>query len=118
MVIPNALIRIFMTPTKEVWQIASSIIRCYGLSFLLLPLNVFSTYYFQAVMKPKAAFTVSVSRGLVISGILIFLLPVLAGADSIWFAMPLTELFVAVYVVCMIMRYTRQFSAERRRSYE
>ena len=118
MVIPNALIRIFMTPTKEVWQIASSIIRCYGLSFLLLPLNVFSTYYFQAVMKPKAAFTVSVSRGLVISGILIFLLPVLAGADSIWFAMPLTELFVAVYVVCMIMRYTRQLSAERRRSYE
>lgn len=69
-------------------------------------------------MKPKAAFTVSVSRGLVISGILIFLLPVLAGADSIWFAMPLTELFVAVYVVCMIMRYTRQLSAERRRSYE
>ena len=58
-------------------------------------------------MKPKAAFIVSISRGLIISGILILLLPVVTGADSIWFAMPLTELFVAGYVVCMITRYTR-----------
>ena len=107
LLIPNQFIRIFMTPTEEVLQIAPGIIRCYGLSFLLLPLNIFSTYYFQAVMKPKAAFIVSISRGLIISGILILLLPVVTGADSIWFAMPLTELFVAVYVVCMITRYTR-----------
>lgn len=35
---------------------------------------------------------------------------VLAGADSIWFAMPLTELLVAVYVVCMMLRYTKQLA--------
>lgn len=92
-------------------KIAAGIIRSYGLSFLLLPLNIFSTYYFQSVMKPKAAFVVSVSRGLIISGILIILLPVIAGADAIWFAMPLTELIVAVYVVCMIIRYTGQLSS-------
>lgn len=80
----------------------------------LLPLNVFFTYYFQAVLKPKAAFIVLVSRGLVVSGIFIFLLPALAGADSIWFAMPLTELFVAIYVVCMIRRYTKSLSTERK----
>lgn len=107
-----------MTPTEEVLQIAPAIIQTYGLSFLLLPLNIFSTYYFQAVMKPKAAFIVSISRGLVISGILILLLPVIAGADSIWFAMPLTELLVAVYVVCMIVRYTKQLSDERKGSHE
>lgn len=72
MAIPNQLIRIFMSPTEAVLQIAPAIIRSYGLSFLLLP--------------------------------------VLAGADSIWFAMPLTELLVAVYVVCMIIRYTKQLS--------
>ena len=75
------------------------IIRCYSLSFLLLPLNIFSTYYFQAVMKPKTAFVVSILRGLIISGILILLLPVVSGANSIWFAMPLTEFAVAIYVV-------------------
>ena len=116
--IPNRFIRLFMSPTEEVLQIAPAIIRCYGLSFLLMPLNIFSTYYFQAVMKPKAAFVVSISRGLVISGILILLLPVVAGADSVWFAMPITELIVAIYVVSMIARYTKQLSTERKGVYE
>ncbi len=112
--IPNQFIHLFMSPTEEVLQIAPAIIRYYGLSFLLMPLNIFSTYYLQAVMKPKAAFVVSISRGFIISGILILLLPVVTGANSIWFAMPLTELLVAVYVVWMIARYTKQLSTERK----
>lgn len=71
-------IHLFMSPTEEVLQIAPGIIRDYGFSFLLLPLNIFSTYYFQAVIKPQAAFVVSVARGLVISGILILALPAIA----------------------------------------
>ena len=115
MAIPNQFIRIFMSPTEEVLRIAPGIIRCYALSFLLLPLNIFSTYYFQAVMKPQAAFVVSISRGLVISGILILLLPAVAGADSIWLAMPFTELVTAVYVVSMIVRYTRRLPGQGKR---
>lgn len=111
--IPNLFIRIFMAPTPEVLQIAPSIFQCYGISFLLLPLNIFSTYYFQALMKPKAAFIVSVARGLVISGILIYLLPVVAGADSIWFAMPITEVLVAIYVIYEMVKYTKQLKNER-----
>lgn len=53
-------------------------------------------------MKPRAAFTVSVSRGLVISGILIILLPTVLGADSLWLAMPVTELLVSVYDVLTV----------------
>lgn len=100
---PNLYIRIFMKPTEEILAIAPSIIRAYSISFLLLPLNIFSTYYFQSIMKPKAAFVVSVARGLVLSGALIMLLPLIKPA-AIWFAMPITELFVAVYVVFMITR--------------
>ena len=110
---PNQFIRIFMSPTPEVLRLAPFIIRSYSLSFLLLPLNIFSTYYFQAVMEPKTALVVSLSRGLLVSGCLILLLPVIAGADAIWFAMPLTELLVAVYVLRMIVRYTKQISQER-----
>lgn len=86
---------------------APTIIRTYALSFLLLPFNIFSTYYFQAIMKPKAAFVVSVARGLVISGILIMVLPALVNADAIWFAMPVTELLVMLYAASMIHKYTR-----------
>ena len=107
MACPNLYIRVFMAPTPEILGIAPAIIRTYALSFLLLPFNIFSTYYFQAIMKPKAAFVVSVARGLVISGILILLLPVIS-ANSLWFAMPVTELIVMVYAAAVIRKYTNE----------
>ena len=64
--VPNGFVRIFITPTDSILSIAPGIIRRYGISFLL-PFNIFSTYYFQAMMKPSTAFVVSVSRGAVIT---------------------------------------------------
>ena len=107
MACPNLYVRSFMQPTQRILDIAPAIIRLYAISFLFLPLNIFSTYYFQAIMKPKAAFVVSVARGCVISGILILLLPVLTGADSIWLAMPITELVVLLYALTTMKRMTK-----------
>lgn len=107
---PNGFIRIFMAPTDEIYRIAPFIMRSYGISFLLLPLNIFSTYYFQSLMKPGASFFVSVARGLIISGILIYTLPLMAGANFLWFAMPITEAVVAVAVIALIGSYTKKLS--------
>lgn len=109
---PNFYVRIFMTPTENILKIAPAIIGTYAISFLPLPLNVFSTYYFQALIKPSTAFIVSVSQGAIVSGILIYLLPAVVGADAIWFAMPITELIVAVFVVTMMVRYTKHLPNE------
>ena len=103
---PNMFVRLFMQPTEEILTIAPAIIRSYGLSFLLLPLNVFSTYYFQALLKPQTAFVVSVGRGAVVSGLLIYLLPATLGANAIWFAMPITEALTAVFVCWQMLRCT------------
>ena len=48
----------------------------------------------------------SVARGLVISSILIMVLPVLTSADSLWFAMPVTELLIMIYTAILIRKYT------------
>lgn len=105
---PNGFINIFMTATDSVLDIAPAIMRRYGISFLLLPFNIFSTYYFQSVMKPLISFTVSISRGMVISGVLIYLLPLVAG-EAVWLAMPVTELAVAVYVFYNIRKSVKEF---------
>lgn len=109
---PNLYIRVFMNPTAEILEMAPGIIRCYSLSFLLLPLNIFSTYYFQAILKPGAAFIVSVSRGFFLSGILIMVLPAIAGPDFLWFAMPITELFVMFYTVYSMRKYTKALTVK------
>ena len=98
MAVPNLWIRLFMAPTASVLAIAPIIIRSYATSFPFLLLNVYSTYYFQSILKPGLSFIISVARGLVISGSLILLLPRIAPAESLWFAMTITETLVAVFV--------------------
>lgn len=108
MSIPNRIVRIFMKPTAPVLSIAPGIIRSYAVSFLLLPLNIFSTYYFQALLKPRASFFVSVTRGMLLSGALIYALPYFVSPDAVWFAMPVTEFIVAAAVIILIRKYTKQ----------
>lgn len=107
LLLPNGLIGIFMTPTEEIKKIGPAIISCYGLSFLLLPFNIFSTYYFQALLKPKASFLVSIARGIVVSGIFITVLPAVK-PEYLWYSMPLTELIVAVFAGMAMVYYTKK----------
>ncbi|MBS5113158.1 MAG: multidrug transporter MatE [Coprobacillus cateniformis] len=111
--VPNLFVRFFMTPTKEILSISPNIMRMYGLSFLLLPFNIFSTYYFQALLRPKDSFVISVARGLVLSGILIYLLP-LINADYLWLTMPTTEFIVAIYAVIHMRKCTKSLPTESR----
>ena len=55
---PTLFVNIFMTPTENILAIAPNIIRSYGISFILLPLNIFSTYYFHVIMKLRAAYPI------------------------------------------------------------
>lgn len=103
---PNGFVRIFMKPSQPILKIAPGIISTYGLSFLLLPLNIFSTYYFQALMEAKMSMIISCLRGIVLSGLLIMALP-LINPNAIWLAMPITELLTA-FLVVFEMRKSRQ----------
>ena len=99
MACPNLYIRIFMAPTQEILEMTPAIIRTYALSFLLLPVNFFSTYYFQSVLQTKISLLVSLMRGIVISGIMVIILPMIWNPGAIWYSMVITETIVAVYVV-------------------
>ncbi|MCI6508798.1 MAG: MATE family efflux transporter [Bacilli bacterium] len=60
----NVLVRIFMKPTDNVLMIAPKIIRLYAISFILLPLNVASTFYFQSILKSNISLVISIARGI------------------------------------------------------
>lgn len=112
LLMPNFFVHFFMTPTQPVLLIAPAILRAYGISYLFLPFNLFATYYFQAMMKADVSMIASVARGVVVSGVLIMCLPVVAGADSIWYAMLVTEILVAAYSAYHMVKCTRQLHAD------
>lgn len=105
-VVPNFFIRIFMKPSEEILRIAPLIIRCYSISFLFLPLNIFSTYYFQSLLQPKISFIISIMRGLILSGILLVIFPIVFPVNSIWLAMFITEGVVGSFAIYMIIKLT------------
>ena len=108
LIFPNAIMKFFMNPTPAVMEIAPGILRAYGISYMLLPFNLFATYYFQAMMKPNLSLIASLARGAVISGAMIMLLPVVFGANSVWYAMLLTEGLVAIFSLFYMVRCTRE----------
>ena len=105
---PNFFVNFFMKPTPSVLEMAPSILRAYGLSYIFLPFNLFATYYFHAMIKPNISMIASLARGAVISGAMIVLLPLVLGANSIWYSMLITEILVTVFSVIYMIRFTRE----------
>ncbi|MCD7840674.1 MAG: hypothetical protein LUG46_08630 [Erysipelotrichaceae bacterium] len=50
--------------------------------------------YFSAINNPKAAFAISMSRGIVAIIVFAFLLSKVLGITGVWLAFPITELFI------------------------
>ena len=108
LVFPNTLMKLFMDVTPSVAEIAPKILRVYGMSYLLLPFNIFATYYFQAMMKPNRSLVISLARGAFVSGMMILLLPAVLGPNSIWYAMLITEILIALYGGYYMVRSVKQ----------
>ena len=108
MLFPNVVLNFFMNPTPSVMEIAPGILRAYGISYVLLPFNIFVTYYFQSMMKPDLSMIASFARGAVVSGVMIIVMPLVFGAESVWFAMLITEILVALYGLYYIIQIMKE----------
>lgn len=93
---PTLFLHIYTTPTPELLALAPPIMRAYATSFLLLPFNIFASYYFQSTLQTRLANFGTLARGFVLSGLMVVMLPRLFGADALWLAMLATELLVAL----------------------
>lgn len=109
-ILPLPIVRGFMETNTAIEEIAPNIFRVYALSFLLLPVNIFFTYYYQAIMRPIGALTISLIRGIFLSGLLILLLPVLFDGAALWWVMPVTE--ILTFGVGLIFGRKYRFSSE------
>lgn len=102
---PTQITRIYMSATEDVIAMAAPILRRYFICLLFMPLNVFATYCLQAVMKIRPTLVVSVLRGILLCGVLVYLMPAVFGAGSIWYVMLITEAVTAAVAVWYMRKY-------------
>lgn len=99
MIFPVQITGLFMQLTPEIEKIAPYIVRVYGASFFSLALNIFIIYYLQAIVCSKAATMISLFRGVILNSIFLFIFPLIAGADGIWWAILTSEVLVSAGAV-------------------
>ena len=83
---------------------AGQIMRIYFISFLFMGINIWATFYFQSILRTRTSTVLSLLRGLILSGLLLYLLPAWLGLDGVWWAMVLTEgIVAAVTLACVFV---------------
>lgn len=79
------------------------------LSFFFSGVNVITSFYFTATGRAGQSAVISLSRGLVVLLVCIFVLPVYLGMAGIWMAAPVTEtVTLAISVWCLMREQMRK----------
>ncbi|PNV63470.1 MATE family efflux transporter [Clostridium sp. chh4-2] len=99
--LPRMITEIFVKADESILTLSVPAVRMYFLSFSAMGANLLFSTYFQSVMKPFYALLVCLLRGIVLSGVLVFLLPAVLGVNGIWMTMPVTE-FITL-AVCTLL---------------
>ena len=97
--LPRPLLNLYMAVTEEILAVGPTALRIYCISFLFMGINVVSTYYLESVLRPRQSLVISLSRGIVLIGIFVLILPAVFGVQAIWWAMPLAELLTMAYTL-------------------
>lgn len=105
---PMQVTRLYMDVSEDVVSLAAPFLRVFFTCMLFMPFNVFVTFCLQAVMKIKPTLVVSVLRGVLLCGVLVYLMPALLGAGSIWWVMLITEGITALVAVAYMRKYIFQ----------
>ena len=96
---PSQILSVFMDTTENVLSIGPHIVRIYSLSFLLMALNINIVFFLQSVLLPFPAMIFSLMRGLIASGLLLVILPLIIGMDGILWAMTGAEIITAMLAI-------------------
>lgn len=100
---PSRMVSLFMKVTPGVEEIAPYIIRVYAISYLPMAISLFITAYLQSVGRVNSATLVSMLRGIILSAILLYVLPLLMGGSGIWWAVTVAESGAAIVGIAYMM---------------
>ena len=93
---PVPILKLFIDATENVLSIGPHIVIIYSLSFLPMAVNINLVFFLQSILAPGAALAFSLSRGVVISLMLLYILPLFMGMDGILWAMVLAEIITII----------------------
>lgn len=100
---PVTVCKIFIKMDPTLSAIAVYGVRGYFFAFLPFGINLLTSYYLQAILSSGKSLCISLLRNIILSSVCILIFPLFAGANSLWFVMPVVE----VIVLCLCLYFLR-----------
>lgn len=101
--LPVTVCKIFIKMDPTLSAIAGYGVRGYFFAFLPFGINLLTSYYLQAILSSGKSLCISLLRNIILSSVCILTFPLFAGANSLWFVMPVVE----VIVLCLCLYFLR-----------
>ena len=102
MLFPKAITTLFVDVTPDLLAAAPAVFRTYFPVLLFMGITVLATYHLQSTLHGGISLIIALLRGAVISGLLLWLLPLALGLTGVWLALPVAECLVAVFALLYI----------------
>jgi Na+-driven multidrug efflux pump len=106
--IPGALIRLFNSDSRELYDISIHGLRTVILALPIVGFQVVASHFFQAIGKAKIAMFATLFRQVISLIPLLFILPEFFGITGIWIAYPVSDLLAATAVSIFLVREWRR----------
>lgn len=103
-----AAVAAFLSRDSAIFDYSVSALRMYACSFVVMGFNVVFAGFFTAMERPLPAFTISVSRSLVLLAVSLALMPLLFGDRGIWFSTLASELGCLALTAAWAVSYFRR----------
>jgi putative MATE family efflux protein len=103
---PERLVRLFGEMSSEVIRLTGRGLRFTMVAFIIAPIHMVATQYFQATGKPGRTSLILVIRSFLFI-ILIIGLPIFLGINGVFLAIPLSEVLTSLVVLVMLPRSLR-----------
>lgn len=99
-VFTKEVILVFVKADESIINMGIPSIRMYLSAFCLMNINILMCNYFQSVGREKISVNISIIRGFLLNIILVLIMPVVLGGNSLWLVVPLTEIitFLGIYI--------------------
>lgn len=95
-IFPREIIGIFSSDKGILLDITTKGIRIYFVAFIVMGVNIVAIAYLQAIQKTRAAFILSMFRGIILNLILVIILPKLFNLAGVWMTVPIVEIIIFI----------------------
>lgn len=91
-ILSKSLASIFVSYDIELWQMTTTAIRLFSISYIISGFNIFSSSFFTALNNGIVSAVISFLRTLLFEIAMIFILPAIWGINGIWLAVVVAEI--------------------------